>query len=48
MTARAIVYSCYSIADVNKLFFKCMNDHTALDWIRMGNLDPIIGEEIFL
>ena len=25
-----------------------MNNHTALDWIKMGDLDPIIGKDIFM
>ena len=24
-----------------------MNNHTALDWIRMGNLDSLLGEDNF-
>ena len=24
-----------------------MNNHTALDWIRMGDLDPILGGDDF-
>ena len=34
------------MADDNKSFFKYMNGRSALDWIRMGNLDPLIGEDI--
>ena len=41
MTARVL-----TMADDNKSFFKYMNGSSALDWIRMGNLDPLIGEDI--
>ena len=34
------------MADDNKSIFKYMNGRSALDWIRMGNLDPLIGEDI--